>query len=380
MSSAFSPTIKTIILALFTAAILGGVYLFKSRPEVPAAQHSEIARSVTAVTIKPGQHSPTLPVYARVSTPNISHLSSAINADVKNILTLPGLLVKKGDVLMTLDDREAQLALRQREADLLDAKAQIDTELLQHENELFVIRNDKGARADQNRAKIIKGHHIRLQRLKAKRLRAESALDLAKLDLARTTIYAPFNGQITDLHASIGDRVRNGDPLITLYDRQSLELIGSIPRRHYSILRDALNNQTSLQAESRDIEMPIQAQLVRLSGQIGDKDASLDAMFSIQSKQDFLTLGQRVVLAVQLPAVDRSFTLPLSALYGTDTIYQINNNRLKSVKIRRLGDYSIDGELHALIQSDHLKSGDTIMTTQLPNAVENLLVKVTDEG
>jgi RND family efflux transporter MFP subunit len=360
---------------LFLLSIVIAVILVLTKPQAKTADAREVARTIDTLTVDTGSFAPTVPVFVRVTTPNHASLRAAVTADVMQLLALDGTVVDAGQMIMLLDDREAALAVKQREADLQEASSQIDAENLQHENELYVIRNDKGESAKHNREQIIKSHKIRLQGLQAKKLRASSALELAKLDLQRTQIKAPFAGQITAVHVSVGDRVRPGDKLIDLYDREAIELTGSIPARYLPSIQSALSNKHGLSAIGIVNGQPVTAMLERLSGEVNAGSGGVNAIFSLSNKNGSLQLGRSLKLDLKLPPVDNAVVIPNTALYGMDTIYKVSDRRLKSVPVSRRGDYpDRDGIPHSVIASPHINSGDIIMTTQLPNAVENLLV------
>ena len=374
-----SPNIKLsryLIPAVFLLSIVIAVMLLLSRPQAKTADAREVARLIDTLTVQTGSHSPTIPVFVRATTPNHASLRASVTADVARLLAHKGAVVEAGDTVIELDDREAQLAVKQRQADLQENQSQIDAEILKHENELYVIRNDKGERAKHNRDQIIKSHKIRLRGLQAKRLRAESALELARLDLQRTRIKSPFAARVTRLHVSIGDRVRPGDKLIDLFERQAIELTGPVPGRYIPVIQTALDNRQTLIGKGHINGQAIEATLARLSGEVNAGTGGVDAIFEINVETGMVQLGRSIKLELTLPPADDTFIVPNTALYGIDTVYKIEQQRLKAVPVVRLGDYPTKDNLaYSLVSSNGISNGDILLTTQLPNAVENLLVK-----
>ncbi len=55
---------------------------------------------------------------------------------------------------------------------------------------------------------------------------AQAALDLAKLNLARASLYAPVNGYVTNLTLRVGDYVGAGQPRLALLDSDSFWIYG----------------------------------------------------------------------------------------------------------------------------------------------------------
>ena len=78
-----------------------------------------------------------------------------------------------------------------------------------------------------------------------------------------------------------------------------------------------------------------------------------------------------------MPIQDNLLALPPQAIFGTNRIYTVEDNRLQANKITRVGDMrDNEGKAKVLVRSDQLQAGDLILATQLPNAITGLLVEV----
>ena len=80
---------------------------------------------------------------------------------------------------------------------------------------------------------------------------------------------------------------------------------------------------------------------------------------------------------VELPVEPDVFSLPATAVYGTDTVYCIENGRLAMARVERVGEYR-NGEWGSwiLFRSNELADGDQVLVNQLPNAVQGLKVEI----
>ena len=77
--------------------------------------------------------------------------------------------------------------------------------------------------------------------------------------------------------------------------------------------------------------------------------------------------------------VENVVELPYEALYGLDRVYRYQDGRMQPVTVERIGERRLeDGSVRLLVQSDDLRQGDKIVTTQLPNAVSGLRVSVAE--
>jgi hypothetical protein len=87
-----------------------------------------------------------------------------------------------------------------------------------------------------------------------------------------------------------------------------------------------------------------------------------------------------VELSVNLPVVHDSVALPYEAVYGTDRIYRLEGERMRTLQVERVGEQrSLDGSTRVLVRSPELQPGDKIVITQLPNAMDGLRVRVAEE-
>tara|TARA_B100000700_G_scaffold241315_1_gene268488 strand:+ start:9662 stop:11047 length:1386 start_codon:yes stop_codon:yes gene_type:complete len=270
-----------------------------------------------------------------------------------------------------------------------------------------------------NRQRLLDEHPTRLKRLQAQLERARAGLEVAERDAARSRVMAPFDGVITRIEAAPGDRVASGAALLSLYPLSGLELRARVPNRYQDDILTALREGQPLWARvpERDIELRLQ----RLAGE-GDP-AGTEAILSIApvlsptlsptlvtttrtttplattAEGGLVRPGNMLSVLLELPPVPNTLAVPYSTLYGNDTLYLVNDDdRLERLNVTVLGE-TIPGaveqndaaknetvkddsamrsrERWLLVKSDALASGQRVVTTHLPNAVDGLLV---DDG
>ena len=246
----------------------------------------KIEEQTWVVAVKPvtlSVLSPTITLYGRVESPRAATLrtptlSLNISTQVTKVAVLEGEKVKKDQILITLEDQDSRLNLKQKEAEIIDIDAQIQIEKQRYANNINAIKHEQAllklmqtsvkrlrklsknklssqASIDEaqqvverqmlaiiSRRLEIKNHKARLSQLKAKRSRALAQRDIARLELARTQIKAPFTGVIAKVTVAVGDRVRSGDSLLSIYDNAALEVRAQIPSRYQNTVLKALAN------------------------------------------------------------------------------------------------------------------------------------------
>ena len=88
-----------------------------------------------------------------------------------------------------------------------------------------------------NRKNTIANYPNRIARLKSQVTQNQILLEFAELDLERTKILAPFDGRILSVDTATGNRVRNGDLVVKLYNTRSLEVRSQIPARYLPMMQ-----------------------------------------------------------------------------------------------------------------------------------------------
>ena len=391
-------------------------YLVSTKPVPTKQQTPEKEWLVATESILFTTTTPQINLLGRVTNPFDSTLSAGIIADVAEVPVRDGMLVKAGDLLIKLDGQEIQLSVQQRQADVAELNAQImseknryasDQAALKEEQQLLTIAENGVKRqaslqasklvaqerydaADSQRAQTalsvnarklnLADHPSRLAQLKARLMRAETLLNNALLDAKRSEIRAPFDGVITSVSVSPGERVQMGQALVSLYDNNNMEVHAQIPDRYVSEIRDALAAGKLIKARSSRFGQSNELFLKRLSGQVKTGSGGINGIFIPSDASQSFILNHAIEIMVNLPAIENSISLPLSAIYGSDRVYRVEDGRLQAISIQLTGKEldPLGKEDRAIIESKLLSSGDIIATTQLPNAISGLKVKVRD--
>jgi multidrug efflux pump subunit AcrA (membrane-fusion protein) len=402
-------------IVILTIAILVFISLKQSRPDSSVVQKPEKVWQVNTVAVMYQNLSPEITIYGRVETPRQASLNAALVADVIKVNILEGSEVEIGQALVKLDDTDVLLLINQRQADLAEIKAAIDSELLrfqndkellEHQNELLQIADnavgrakkleqdrlasqsflDEAYAAKQRQLLTVKSlkhditqHPTRLAGLKAKQSRAQALLEQSQVDLQRTVIKAPFTGRIAKLDVSIGDRVRTGDRLLSVYDLENLEVRAQIPGRYLKQIRASLVEDEQQTATAYIDDDLLQFSLARLSGEMRPDSGGIEGLFRCISGNNTLVLGTFVDLTFKLSQQSSVIAIPFNSLYGLNKIYRLTDGHLQSVMVERVGEYHTDQGIYLLVRSEELKEGDQIVSTQLPNATTGLRVEAVDD-
>ncbi len=400
--------VAVIILAV---AIAGYIWLNNSAHTTPPQARQTPAVKVKTLSVSKQSLSPEVTLYGRLESPVASTLTAAIDADVETLHVLEGDTVDSDSLLLSLDDTEAEILRRQREADVAEINAQIATEQAQLKNNRALLATQQrlldltrkaveraqtlqdrklGSQALIDEAAVsqqqqqlslqqlqfaIADQPLRIAALQASLQRTEALLDQAKVNVSRTQIRAPFAGRIADVQVAVGERVRTGDPLLQLYDPQRLELRALIPSHYLNAVQQAFNSGQKVVGTALVNGRDYQFTLRQLAGAVQADSGGREGLFQVQDNDELMALGSFVSLQLKLPPQDDLIGLPFSALYGLNTVYRITDNRLEALNVEKIGERLLaSGEQQILIRSPLLNNGDRLITTQLPNAISGLLV------
>ena len=400
-----------LIIALVAAGVI--FVLTATKPSPPKAETTEKAWLVDAEALKFSAHHPTLSLLGTVSSPFEAELTAIIQADVLSVPVREGDRVSQGQVLLSLDKQDVQSRVTQREADLQELEAQMlaennryqsDQKLLKEESKLLQVARDAFARQQrlkssnlvaqerleqaesqvaQNalavtaRQQAIDDHPNRVRQLEAKISRAKALLADAQREMKRSDIRAPFDGVVTSVLVAPGERVHVGQLLVGVYDLDQSEVRSQIPDKYLSIIRKALNEGQKILANAVYQGMAVEFELARLAGQTNLGAGGVDAFFIPVSSREPFILNTTVRLNTRLPALENTFTLPVSALYGTDRIYRVEEGRIYAETTTVLGTLKdLEGRTRIIADSAGFREGDLIITTQLPNAISGLKVEL----
>lgn len=355
-----------ILMAAFVLVML--LWLTRSPPPAMVAEEKVWPVSVEVIQLR--ELAPSLQLYGRVESPTAADMASNIAADVEELRVLEGESVRKGQLLLRLDDADPQIRLRGDEAALI------------HEEELLELAKKDLVRAEQlfkeglaSQSNVDAAHQTVEQRALIVVGRRHS-LAGARLTLQRTRISAPFDGRITRVTVAVGDRVAPGQALVSLYDPTRMELRAPVPAVYLTRLQQALAGTGVLPAHVQLDDVAAPAQLLRLSGEARSGSSNVDGFFRLEPPRTDIEPGRTVEITLQLTPEAGVVAVPFESLYQQNRVYVAVEGRMRGIAVERIGEYRAPDERpRMLVRSPQLKDGMQLITTQLPLAIDGLKVK-----
>ena len=154
----------------------------------------------------------------------VAQVASETEGSVMKVNVVDSQSVKRGDILVVIDDTDAKLAHRQALADLARAQAQLNAAVSDVERtgvdlarrDALVASGSVSGDELTNAKNHASGAHAAFDAARAQVALARARLDKSDVDLARTVIRAPIDGVIARRQVQLGQRVQPSMPLLSL--------------------------------------------------------------------------------------------------------------------------------------------------------------------
>ncbi len=318
--------------------------------------------------------------------------------------------VSPGQVLATLDDREARLALERARIQLAEdelayrslvhldqreAKLELDrTKLAEAEAAEKYRRAEtmqrRGLASQQDVQEAETQHAIAKVavaqaevRLKYKTIddarfryeRARTDLREAELRLQHTTITAPVRGVVSDLPMTPGQYVQANEKLMTIVDIQRLLARTFLPEKFSGRLKIG---QTAYVLAEALPEQRIPAQVRLISPVVDAESGTFKVTVTLTDPPPELKPGMFATILMTVSRLDNALVIPKRALTldrAEPTVYRLQDGRAERVALT-LGE--ADGDRIEVRAG--LAEGDRIVVVGQDKLLDGTLVRVVDES
>lgn len=220
---------------MLPAAFVYTSYAISNRPLPKANDTESLETIVSVVLVEPTAHQARLRGHGEAR----SHYSLTLSAEVSGRITEVSPAFETGQkldsqtVLATIDP----VRYNQRVAAAKQSLAEAKLTLLQEQREAERAR-EEWQRADlgeqQASALVLRKPHV--DAAQARYEEAQSSLTLAKHDLSRTQVRAPFESVVVERLVSLGQFVAEGESIAMLYSVDRVDVRFSLPIKQWSLL------------------------------------------------------------------------------------------------------------------------------------------------
>jgi RND family efflux transporter MFP subunit len=280
---------------------------------------SDTPPSVEAVKARYGS----LPLQERMSgtvrARNQVAIYPELNAPVVSVEAQTGDYVQKGDPLVRLKAdtyrervRQAEAALRIARADVKSAQATLDERRAQLKRAERLAEQDFQSQQELESLRAeVAGAEAALERAEAQVAQAQATLDERQADLRRTVVRAPISGYVGARNVEVGQRVDGSTRLYTMGDLDTVKVRVQVTDRMFGKVQEG---QTArVHVPSKDTILI--AEVTRMSPFLSDESYSAEAEIVVPNPDRVLNPGMFVEVDVAYGESRQATIIPLSAIY-----------------------------------------------------------------
>ncbi|MEM7582034.1 MAG: efflux RND transporter periplasmic adaptor subunit [Acidobacteriota bacterium] len=369
--------------------------LVKSRPEVETRESEPLAPLVRVLEV--ASQDLTFDVQAqgtvlpRTETTLVAQVPGEIVSISRNFET--GGFFDRGEVLVTLDARDYEVAVRRARAQV----AQAELALVQQEAEAKVAIEEWNELGEEGEPSALVMRQPQMAQARAGLEASRAELEKAELDLERTSIRAPFAGRVRAKQVDRGQFLPKGAVLATIHATDYAEIRLPVPADQLSYLdlpftfRNGQRNRPGPTARlwasfGRD-RHSWQGRIVRTEGELDSRSRMMNLVARVEDPygagQDPgrppLAVGLFVEAEIEGRSVADLIVLPRSALRPSGDRYRVlvvddeDRLRFRDVEVARL-----EGE-QAMIAAG-LESRERVCVTPLDVVTEGMQVRTITDG
>ena len=273
-----------------------------------------------------------------------------ISAYVDTVLVRPGDVVKRGQVIATLDCRNASASSK---AVSMQARAiQTEQEALAHEA-ARVAELKEGGFASPNE---IENRAAESASKQARLMETEARMQRASLEVNDCVLRAPFDGEVATRAVDPGAFVHPGSEVATLIDRRTVRVVAEVPEGDFDVVPIA----TPVQIHALAINRELRAKISRRSPAADLSTRTAHIEIDVPDPSRSLPVGTTAELGLDVGEAVAATEVPLIAASvrgGKATVFVVEG------QTARKGVYAVKGERGgSLFLEPTLPSGAHVVT------------------
>ena len=217
-------------------------------------------------------------------------LRSEISGKVTNIMFNEGKRVKKGEVLVKINDSELQATLKKNKS----------RELLARDREYrYKQLLEKNLTSQQE-------YDLQLSELNS----VLADVELTEAQIAKTEIIAPFHGVVGLRSVSVGSYISPLTPIASIQSINPMKVDFSVPQKYFGMVKEGKTIYVKLSATGKTYNGRIYA----VEPKIDQNTRTVQARALIPNDKSELTPGAYVEIDIVLENLDQSILIPTEAL------------------------------------------------------------------
>ena len=223
-----------------------------------------------------------------------------VDGEVTSIRLTEGQTVKKGDLLLQIDESKQGATVAEAEADY-----QLAQETMRRADHLLAEGTISQQEHDQTRANFS---------------RSEASLNLAKKRLTEYTLTAPFDGILGRRYVSVGQYVSPQTTLVSIYDLDRMKLNFSVPERYSARITPGQTLQLKVAAYG---EETFSGEIYLIEPRVDPGTRTVQVRAFIPNSDHRLKPGMFANLSLAVGTKPKALTIPEECLFPSGTGFAV---------------------------------------------------------
>jgi len=374
-----------VALLIVGAGVAGGAYLKNTAPKTKKRPPNRYIPVVQIEPLRSTRHQVVIKATGTVIPARQVVLEARVSGQIVRVHPefSEGGLLRRGDVVLELEDADHRLALAQKQSDLIDRQYALKLEMGRQtvaQREWRLLNGNLSGSASEAELALRKPH---LEKAEADVAAAEAALEKAALDLARTRIAAPFNAMVRSKSVDLGSQVYPQESLGELVgtDRYWVRVAIPLERLEWIRIPQRAGDAGSSAAVHYARGHVVEGRVLRLLGDLSAEGRMARILIEVEDplgrrkrRADHppLLIGEYVRAAIQGRQLTDVFVIPRVALRDNGRVWLLQKDM--TLAIRDVAALWRDDD--TVIVKNDLKEGDRLIVSDLPAPLAGMRLRL----
>jgi len=302
---------------------------------------------------------------------------------------VPGGRFLKGQTVVEIDPTDYELAIKQKESDVAEARSNLALEIGQQSvaKREFELLGETISK--EERGLVLR--QPQLEKVRAKLKTAQAALEQAKLNLDRTNVRAPFNALVRTREVNMGMQVTTINTLATLIGTDEYWIEATLPvnqLRWIEIANGASKTGSTVRVLNEvawGADRYRTGHVIRLLSDLEEQGRMARVLIAIKDplgleppevKQPRLLLGDYVRVEIEGKELESAAALERRHFHEGNRVWIMNEKdrlEIRAVAITYRGR-------DRMFVTNGVHEGERMVTSALPAPVEGMLLRTQDES
>jgi len=369
-----------LVLVFIGAGLLGFHVLKESREALGRQEPQTPLPLVRTVPIELGTLDMTLAGEGTVQAVQQSQVVPQVSGRVIHVSEqlVNGGSFKKGELLLTIEPRDYEIAVTLAEASLKDAESSY--EMSRQESRASRREWERIHPGEPPPPLVAKKPQLAAARARLEAQRANLAK--ARLNLERTRIRASFDGRVRDEQVDVGQYVSPGQAIATIYATDAVEIV--VPMENQDLQWFAVPGFTSdqnpgakaaVRAQVAGRERTWPGRVLRVEGSINEKTRMVNVVIRVPdpyATRPPLSIGQFAEVVIEGRTLHKAAVIPRAALREDSRVWAVDPDKsrlyFRSVAVARTDERGV-------VVKRGLKATDQVVVSPLKAVTDGMAVR-----